>query len=409
MNRIRLFLTAILCLVILASTACTGLIPTSGQKSPDEMATQNAYIVQAALGTATVMALQTQVAQLQTQVALRSTSQPVVITATALPPTDTPVPPTATLVPPSATPTNVPTPTHTPVPPTATAIPVPCNAAQFVSDVTIPDHSTLTAGSSFTKTWRLKNIGTCTWTTAYDVVFVSGDAMGAPAAKELPGSVAPGQVIDISVGMTAPTKEGEYKGNWKLRDANGVLFGLGRTDATFFVDIKVAAPTSLYPLDFVASMCLASWTSGAGNLPCPGTDGDSRGFVLRVDNPQLEGGSIDNEPVLLMFPQMIQDGVIRGTYPSFKVETGHHFMAIIGCAYQATACDVHFQLDYQISGGSIQTLKVWHEVDDGKINPLDVDLSSLAGKNVNFILTILANGAPTQDRAQWLAPRIIKK
>ena len=44
------------------------------------------------------------------------------------------------------------------VPPTAT-----CDLAQFVRDVTVPDGTTFLPGATFTKTWRLKNAGTCTW------------------------------------------------------------------------------------------------------------------------------------------------------------------------------------------------------------------------------------------------------
>src|SRR5271157_1067465 len=54
-----------------------------------------------------------------------------------------------------------------------------CNWAQFVADVTVPDGTTLAPGATFTKTWRLENIGNCTWTTSYALVFSSGSAMGA--------------------------------------------------------------------------------------------------------------------------------------------------------------------------------------------------------------------------------------
>ena len=42
-----------------------------------------------------------------------------------------------------------------------------CDMAQFVADVTVPDGTTYAPGAAFTKTWRLKNIGTCTWSTSY--------------------------------------------------------------------------------------------------------------------------------------------------------------------------------------------------------------------------------------------------
>src|SRR5688572_18810473 len=50
---------------------------------------------------------------------------------------------------------------------TATNTPVPCNQASFVSDVTIPDNTSITVNDGFTKTWKLKNVGSCTWTSGY--------------------------------------------------------------------------------------------------------------------------------------------------------------------------------------------------------------------------------------------------
>ena len=102
-----------------------------------------------------------------------------------------------------------------------------CDAAAFVSDVTYPDGANVSLGSTFTKTWRIKNVGTCTWSTAYSIVFVSGERFGAPNAISMPGSVAPGQTIDISINLTAPNNSGRYRGDWKLRNASGALFGVG--------------------------------------------------------------------------------------------------------------------------------------------------------------------------------------
>lgn len=424
MNRKLFWLTSLLTAALLLS-ACSGLIPQSGEGPQYNEATQQAVIVKAVEGTATAMALQAEIDRLQTQVASGGSAAasatpslpPAAELPTAtLPPTSTPPPtntplPTATL-PPAPTQTAV-IPTQTPVviAPTLlpSATPIPCNQGQFVKDVTIPDGSILTAGSNFTKTWQLKNTGACTWTTSYDVVFSSGDALGAPAAIDLPGSVAPGQVIDISIGMVAPASEGSYRGNWKLRDASGSVFGLGRSGAgTFYVDIKVGATTSGFPLNMVSSMCSAEWTSSAGAVSCPGSDGDSRGFVLRVDNPTLESGYVDDEPALLISPQMVSDGTIRGKYPSLKVESGYKFSSIIGCARGANGCDARIQLDYQIGSGPIQTLASWREVYDEAYNPVSVDLSSLAGYDARFILTVTANGAYNQDRVLLLAPRITK-
>ncbi|NIP41529.1 MAG: hypothetical protein GWN00_05010, partial [Aliifodinibius sp.] len=43
----------------------------------------------------------------------------------------------------------------------------------------------LTPRTAFTKVWRLQNVGTCTWTADYDMVFISGDRMGGDAVKSI--------------------------------------------------------------------------------------------------------------------------------------------------------------------------------------------------------------------------------
>jgi len=51
------------------------------------------------------------------------------------------------------------------VTPSATATPRPCNLVKFIKDVTFPDNTEVPPNTEFTKVWRVKNEGTCTWTT----------------------------------------------------------------------------------------------------------------------------------------------------------------------------------------------------------------------------------------------------
>lgn len=139
-----------------------------------------------------------------------------------------------------ATATPVPA-TSTPVGPTNTAVPTTyCDWVAFVKDVTIPDGTQLSAGEVFTKTWRLQNRGTCTWTPDYMLVYTSGDQMGSTTAVRLPGNVAPGQTMDVSVTLTAPAVNGYQRSYWMLRNPSGALFGSGsKANEAFYVDIKV--------------------------------------------------------------------------------------------------------------------------------------------------------------------------
>lgn len=98
--------------------------------------------------------------------------------------------------------------------------PDPCNDADFVSE-TIPDGTEFAPNESFTKTWRVRNAGTCTWNTGYEIVFVSGDKMGGPSDLNLTQNVDPGEQVDLKVDLKAPASEGEYEGFWNLRSPDG--------------------------------------------------------------------------------------------------------------------------------------------------------------------------------------------
>jgi Ig-like domain-containing protein len=280
-----------------------------------------------------------------------------------------------------------------------------CDAASFESDVTYPDGSIVSRGSTFTKIWRFKNIGTCTWTTSYGIIFVSGEKLGAPNDVSLPGSVAPGQTIDIPVNLTAPNAEGRYRGNWKLRNASGVLFGVGAlADSNFYVDVNVSG-FIVTGYDFVANFCDANWRNDSKNLPCPGAEGDDRGFVLMLDAPKMEDGNTRG-PGLITYPEKSNTGFIKGQYPALDVKSGDRFQALIGCAYKANDCNLIFRLEYQIGNGNIRSLGQWQEVYDGRYYPVNIDLSSLSGEKVKFILTIFTNGSSHEDFALWVTPRI---
>jgi LysM repeat protein len=145
---------------------------------------------------------------------------------------------------PSFTPTYTPqTPTFTPTA-TSTTPPAACDNAQFVADVNIPSGTVMLPGTAFTKTWRFRNIGSCTWTTSHAVVYMDGEAFGAPAASPLPADIPPGGTVDISINMVAPSIPGFYRGYWMFRNANGALFGVGpQANQAWWLDIEVFDPT----------------------------------------------------------------------------------------------------------------------------------------------------------------------
>ena len=283
-----------------------------------------------------------------------------------------------------------------------------CDQAQFVSDVNTPDGSSFAPGATFTKTWRLMNIGTCTWTTAYNLVWVGGDSLSAPASVKLPLDVAPGQTVDVSVNLTAPNTAGHYRALFKLSNASGVQFGLGNSASDpFWADINVVdVNATIY--DFVTNAPYAQWKSGAGILPFPGTSGDSRGFAYQVNNPHLEDDSVDTLPGLLTVPQNKFNGYIQATYPEFQVQQGDRLQTLVNCEFGASGCYVTFRIDYLLPNGAQRTLWSWKEAYDRRYYRANLDLSSLAGQRVRFVFLLLSSGFASGDRAIWGSPRIIR-
>jgi hypothetical protein len=354
----------------------------------------------------TLIAQQTQAAQ-GTPIFLPSATSPAA-TATSTSPvvleaTSTPLPPT-----------NTPLPTNTPIPPTPTDTPIPCNQGQFVKDITVPDNTEISAGTTFVKTWRLKNTGSCTWTSGYNIVFYSGDAMSGPASAQITnGTVPPGSTVDISVTLIAPTTPGTYKGNWRLRDAGGSTFGIGsNASQSFWVQIKsvsptpTPSPTSAYTLsyDFIAKGPDASWRNATKALPWGDPDNDNPGVAVNVANVKMEDGTT-YASLLATYPQNITDGMIMGVYPAYKIKADDHLRTKIGLRYNCGSASVKFQIRY-LEGQSEVTVGEWLENCDGSLTSLDVNLAALAGHTVQFELVVLANGSASGDHALWVAPRI---
>lgn len=135
-------------------------------------------------------------------------------------------------------------------------------------DVTVPDGMIFQPGEPFSKTWRLVNSGSCAWTPDYSIVWFSGQPMGGSTQQPVSQNVQPGQSIDLTVDMVAPSQQGRFQSNWKLRNAKGDLFGLGPNgDAPFWVQIEVMEDaTTAAPVEPTVAPTLAVYASGSANL-----------------------------------------------------------------------------------------------------------------------------------------------
>jgi hypothetical protein len=309
---------------------------------------------------------------------------------------------------PTATLTATPTPTSTHSSAGTTPAYLPDDWAKLIESKPV-DGGYFAPKAEFTKVWTIKNVGTTTWTTDYDLVFVSGTAMNEKLVFSLKEKVKPGKTIDLKLKQTVPTEPGSYQGSWMLRNSHGVLFGIGSeaelplTDKVIVLNVD---PKNAY--DFLLNYCDAEWWNSLGQpIPCPAEPKRIGGFVLRVSQPVLETGP-DDIPVLWVHSDSNLEGIISGRFPPYTVKTGDHFKARVGCISGYPKCNVTFKLLYKIGSDPNKGLGSWKELYGGGTTNIDVDLSALAGQDVQFILRMTcSNNYPDSAQGFWMTPRII--
>jgi DNA-binding CsgD family transcriptional regulator len=129
--------------------------------------------------------------------------------------------PTETLLP--LTPTITPEPTATTGATQASVSAA--DISHFVSE-NYPDGTKVEKGATFTKTWKLQNNGSTTWTTDYSLVVTDsfhplGKNLNEPYQIMLPKSVSPGETVEVSADFKVPDTDGIYEVHYKLQNANG--------------------------------------------------------------------------------------------------------------------------------------------------------------------------------------------
>ena len=102
-----------------------------------------------------------------------------------------------------------------------------CDNLSWVADIGHQDGETFGEDLEFAKIWRVKNTGTCDWTTDYKLAFVAGAGLGnAFTQSVIFKTVKPGETYDITVTIKTPKKKGKnVSGAWRMVNAQGVPFG----------------------------------------------------------------------------------------------------------------------------------------------------------------------------------------
>lgn len=313
----------------------------------------------------------------------------------------------------TATPVSTPTPNVTQTNVTAlspTAVATTrstCNRAEFVADVTVPDGTGLNANYTFTKTWRIKNVGTCTWNSSYKLIYSGGELMGADEEIPLSINVPPGQSVDVSVDMKTPNLAGKYTSYWMLESDKKEVFGSGNNNTSLYAQIVVGSGTSRTNTSFymAANACLGSWYSSSGAVACPSTS-TTNGGVTVVTSFVMEGGYSKSSPSILMTAPSTSGKTITGQFPAYQVKETDHFVTKIGCVDGYPDCNITFYVSYLSSDGVTHSLGSWGHTEDAYTDDLSIDLSSLAGTTIQMIFTVSNNASNTDGHGFFLYPII---
>jgi len=102
---------------------------------------------------------------------------------------------------------------------------------KYIADVTIPDGYVAAHGEVMKKTWRIQNVGPCIWTQDYKLIFGwGGQGTNWNTTQPVPLSkvVNPGESIEITVELSAPSTAGEFVAAFKLQNDKGINFPPGQ-------------------------------------------------------------------------------------------------------------------------------------------------------------------------------------
>jgi hypothetical protein len=132
-------------------------------------------------------------------------------------------------------------------------------SSRLISDITIPDYSVVQPRTMFTKVWLVKNEGPNDWPQGVKLVPSGGDLLCDANTAISVDSIAVGEMIQISIELTSPSKAGRYVAYFSLQGPDGSLFG-----QQFWVDIRITQ--SLVDLPSVKPKEVRKVTSSSDGL-----------------------------------------------------------------------------------------------------------------------------------------------
>jgi hypothetical protein len=95
---------------------------------------------------------------------------------------------------------------------------------EFISDITIPDGTSVEPGSRVDKRWGVENTGTCNWDERFSLVRIEGADMGVEPKQTLYPARS-GTQATLQIIFVAPDEPGTYRSLWQAAGPDGTFFG----------------------------------------------------------------------------------------------------------------------------------------------------------------------------------------
>ncbi|MDJ0751920.1 MAG: NBR1-Ig-like domain-containing protein [Ardenticatenaceae bacterium] len=108
----------------------------------------------------------------------------------------------------------------------------------------LPAGSEVLQNEEIIKSWQVQNIGTCSWSSEYQLAPLDKDGVvDLEAAVEIGREIAPGASVELSLTLIAPERLGRWQQRWIMLDDKNTPFGVGLTEQKpLLLDLEVISP-----------------------------------------------------------------------------------------------------------------------------------------------------------------------
>jgi hypothetical protein len=161
---------------------------------------------------------------------------------------------------------------------------------------------------------------------------------------------------------------------------------------------------------------IAKWRSSAGDLTWPTLKGNTKGTVM-ISTAQMDGSG-NYSGSLLMTPPSTKDSWMEGQFGlldkstsalmPFTIPHKCKLTTKIGITIDSSSTKVTFKLG-TVQGSEITYFTPVNITEKGKLESYEIDLSQLAGKQLQFVLRVESESPLSPGSAVWVDPYLIQE